>query len=64
METIVLKSIYHRGGQCIAMYCKPERVLVKILKDVLNAMWSKTNTAWYLESSKENYDKIIKTVFK
>ena len=60
METIVLKSIYHRGGQCIAMYCKPERVLVKILKDVLKAMWSKTNIAWYLESSKENYDKIIK----
>ncbi len=60
METIVLKSIYHRGGQCIAMYCKPERVFVKIFKDILKAMWSKTNTAWYLESSKENYDKIIK----
>ncbi|MEO5967841.1 MAG: phage integrase N-terminal SAM-like domain-containing protein, partial [Ferruginibacter sp.] len=60
METIVLKSIYHRGGQCIAMYCKPERVLVKVFKDVLKAMWSKTNTAWYLESTKENYDKILR----
>ena len=59
METIVLKSIFHRGQQCIAIYSKPETKIIKILKEVLRARWSKTNTTWYLISTRENYFKII-----
>jgi len=62
METIVLKPLYHRGKECLGIYFKKNARLQSLIQREVGSRWSKTNNCWYFPLSKNNYEKLAKTL--
>ena len=61
--TIYLEQKVHRNSLKLLIKFKFDNGLISIIRSISGATWSKTLAAWYLENTKENYDKVI-TTFK
>ena len=61
--TIYLEQQVHRNSSKLLIKFKFDNGLISIIRSISGATWSKTLAAWYLENTKENYDKVI-TTFK
>jgi integrase/recombinase XerD len=59
METIILKPLYHRGQECIAICFDSNLKLNSCLRKIDEAKWSQTNKCWYVPMGKETYDKVF-----
>ena len=62
METVVLKPLYHRGSECIAIYAPQNTLLNNCLQKKVGARWSRTNRCWYLPFHEKNYEVLAKAL--
>lgn len=61
--TIYLEQKVHRNSLKLLIKFKFDNGLISLIRDISGATWSKTLATWYIENTKENYDKVI-TTFK
>ena len=59
MQTIMLKPLHHRGQECIGIHFDNSPKLNGAIRKYAGARWSQTNNCWYVQLSKENYNKIF-----
>lgn len=59
METVLLKPLYHRGQECIAICFESNLKLNTCLRKVEDAKWSQTNKCWYVPLDKEIYNRVF-----
>ena len=57
-KTVVLKKLFHRGGQRIALHFEPDVDLKQLCKD-LGADYTKTHLCWYVDNHPANMKKIF-----
>ncbi|MDQ6890581.1 MAG: hypothetical protein M3Z56_09945, partial [Bacteroidota bacterium] len=60
METVTLKSLHHKGTNCIAIYSPQTRFNYYFQK--AGAKWSRTNKCWYIPCTEKNYDLLAKVL--
>lgn len=48
MKTIILKPLFHRGKEVIALCYLPDALLNNAVKQVAEVRWSQTHTCWYI----------------
>lgn len=58
MKEVILKPLQHRGLECIGIYFENSAVLNGVIRKNTAARWSQSNRCWYLQLSKENYNKL------
>tara|TARA_R110001606_G_scaffold354966_1_gene505725 strand:- start:449 stop:1612 length:1164 start_codon:yes stop_codon:yes gene_type:complete len=61
--TIYLEQQVHRNSLKLLIKFKFDNGLISLIRTISGVTWSKTLATWYLENTKENYDKVI-TTFK
>ena len=61
METVTLKPIEHRGGECIGIYFEKNAIIQNLIQKNADAKWSRTQKCWYVSLSNENL-LLLKTV--
>ena len=61
--TIYLEQKVHRNSLKLLIKFKFDNGLISLIRTISGVTWSKTLATWYLENTKENYDKVI-TTFK
>lgn len=49
MKPVIIKRIFHRGKNCIAIFFPKDKEIASTLKSRFRAKWSKTNTCWYID---------------
>lgn len=59
METIVLKPLYHRGTENIAIHAPKNDTLNQAIRKLGGVRWSQTNRLWYMPWGKASYDAIL-----
>jgi len=59
METVTLKPMFHRNGECIGIYFKNTQILNEAISTAAGAKWSKTLSCWYLALSRESHQKLV-----
>ena len=59
MKKVILKPLYHRGQECIAICFEKSDALNGAIRKKAGAKWSQTNKCWYVLLSKENYNKLF-----
>ena len=62
MQTITLQPIYHRQQECIGIYCVPNALLNKCIKEQGGAKWSRTQHCWYMPCTKTNVEQLTYAV--
>lgn len=62
MEKAILKPLYHRGEECIGIYFERNALLQSLIQKQAGGLWSRTNKCWYVPLSKNNYEKLAKTL--
>ncbi len=62
LPVIVLKPLFHRGDEGIAIVFDHNKVLNNSIKKIKGVKWSQTHRCWYMLLTKENYQLIVKTV--
>jgi len=55
LPTILLKPLYHRGKENIAVYFNYSNDLSAIIKKIKDVRWSRTHSCWYLPLTKGHY---------
>ena len=55
MKIVTLKPLYHRGGQCIAIYFPKSSLLQNPVQEQAGAKWSQSHKCWYVPCTGENY---------
>ncbi len=55
MKTIILKPIYHRQQECIAIHFDNNVMLNNIVKKLPLARWSQTHKCWHVPLNIESY---------
>jgi site-specific recombinase XerD len=59
LPTVKIKSTRHRDGNQLFIHFEYNKVLIAKTKSLLNAKWSKTHSAWYIENRPENLKQIF-----
>lgn len=59
MKQVILKPLYHRRQESIAIYFDNYASLNTIVHKQAGAKWSQTKKVWYVPLSKENYNKLF-----
>jgi len=62
LPVIVLKPLFHRGDEGIAIVFDHNKILNNSIKKIKGVKWSQTHRCWYMLLTKENYQLIVKTV--
>lgn len=62
METVILKPLFHRGQQCIGIYCVQNATLNYYIQKKGNAKWSRTCACWYVPCTETNYEQVAKSL--
>jgi hypothetical protein len=57
-KTILLKPLYHRGQESIALDCDNFGSLNSIIKKIPQVKWSQTNKCWYTPLTAQSYNQI------
>jgi integrase/recombinase XerD len=60
-KTITLKSIVKDDKICIGIYFPYDKALIETVKSI-GAIWSKTMQCWYLENTKQNFNRVYETL--
>lgn len=58
MFEVILKPLYHRGGERIALCFPYNKALEQHVRRLQEVRWSRTHTCWYVPLGKENYTAI------
>lgn len=59
MKQVTLKPLHHHGQECIGILFENYPSLNTIIRKQAGAKWSQTNKCWYIQLSKENYNKLF-----
>src|SRR5215207_2810718 len=62
METILLKPLYHRGQESIAINFKNDASINLIVRKLPAVKWSQTNGCWYVPLNSISYKQICKAL--
>src|SRR5687768_10632023 len=55
LPTIILKPLYHRGSENIAIYFSYNTSISDTVKKLKGIKWTRTHKCWYLSLCKQNY---------
>jgi hypothetical protein len=55
MQTVTLKSIFHKKADCIGIFFNHHTKLNNAVKKINGIKWSQTHTCWYLPLTQTNY---------
>jgi integrase/recombinase XerD len=58
-KQVILKPLYHRGQESIALVYDNYSSLNAIVKKLPQVKWSQTNKCWYMPLSREHYNNIV-----
>lgn len=58
MIKVVLKPLYHRGQESIAIYFESFASINNIVRKLPQVKWSQTNRCWYIPLSPESYNRL------
>jgi integrase/recombinase XerD len=59
MDTIVLRPLYHRGKETIAIEAPNTGEINLAIKNLKGIKWSQTHKVWYLPWGKESYNQVL-----
>ena len=59
MTTITLKPLYHKGNNIIGIYFNKDIKLNTIIQKAVSAKWSNSKKCWYMDSTKDAYNKLV-----
>src|SRR5258706_6501202 len=57
-KKIILRPLYHRGQECIALLHDNDSSLNEVVKKLTGIKWSRTHRCWYIPLSRESYNQI------
>ena len=60
MQTVILKSIFHKKTDCIGIFFSNNTKLNNAFKKINGIKWSQTHTCWYVPLTQANYGLIKK----
>jgi hypothetical protein len=55
MDTVVLKSLFHRNRECIGLFFDKNQALNVLIRRITGMKWSQTNKCWYIPLTRESY---------
>ncbi len=59
MDTIVLRPLYHRGKETIALEAPNQSAINHTIRKLTNVKWSRTHRVWYVPFGRETYNQIV-----
>lgn len=62
METVILKPLFHRGAECIAIYSTQNATLNHYFQKKAGARWTRTNKCWWIPCTEKNYELLAKAL--
>jgi len=60
-KMVTVQKMLHRDKTCILLKCKPDDNVIRILKNLPDAKYSRTHGCWYIPYEKENWHYFTKT---
>lgn len=60
-KTITLKALVKDDKPCIGIYFPYDKTLIDVIKSI-GATWSKTWQCWYVENTKQNFNRLYETL--
>ena len=62
METVKLRSLFHKERACIGIYSQISGRLNYDFQKKAGAKWSQTNKCWYVPCTEKNYELLVKSL--
>lgn len=59
MSTIVLRPLFHRGQECIAVDLTPNRPVEAAVRRMQGVKWSQTHKVWYLALTRDTHQQLV-----
>jgi len=63
MEIVILKPLFHKSKECIAIYSVQNATLNYYFQKKAGAKWSRTNKCWYVPCTKKNYEQLCNALY-
>lgn len=59
MECVILRPLFHRGNEVIAIEAPKERSIDSAIRKLKGVKWTQTHKTWYLPLSRESHQRIL-----